>query len=314
MTPSDPLEGRLRGLDLQLPEAGEHLDAEVIAEITAGADPTIDQAAHLVGCDECSELLIVLAEGLADFVQTCAEETPAAPTATVHPFPPRHRRGRFTAATLAFGFAVAAAATWGVYTLAVGGTDDAESRLAPGLSKSTTPPTPVAPAPAAPETTPTPTPTAPSPPDAPLPESTVETTPIEGPQPEPVTAAAPDSTQSSKVAKRAQRATDQRTELEGPPIGLSGRSGPRPVNRLPVNGAARGFGALRLNAKPSAQVFVDGKARGWTPILNLRLPSGPHDVRLVYESELAAQKEQRFRVLIQDNETWSTLRDNRRRE
>ena len=31
-------------------------------------------------------------------------------------------------------------------------------------------------------------------------------------------------------------------------------------------------------------------------------------------ARLAAEKEQRFRVLIQDNETWSTVRDNRRRE
>jgi hypothetical protein len=83
---------------------------------------------------------------------------------------------------------------------------------------------------------------------------------------------------------------------------------------MPVNGAPRGFGALRLNAKPSAQVFVDGKSHGWTPLLNLRLQAGPHDVRLVYESPLAADKEQRFRVLIQDDETWSTVRDNRRRD
>ncbi len=83
---------------------------------------------------------------------------------------------------------------------------------------------------------------------------------------------------------------------------------------MPVNGAPRGFGALRLNAKPSALVFVDGKAYGWTPLLNLRLPSGPHDVKLVYKSPLAAEKEQRFRILIQDDETWSTVRDNRLRK
>jgi len=313
MTPTDPLEGRLRSLDLQLPEAGEHLDAEVLAEITAGADPTIEQAAHLVGCDACSELLIVLAEGLADFAQTCAEE---APTATIHPFAPPRRRGRFTAAGLAFGFAVAAAATWGIYTSAVGDTDDAGSRLAPGLSKSPTSPTPVAPTPRASETTPTTTPpSAPSPPEEPpLPETTVEATPIEEPHPEPITPAVPAPTRTAKATKRTRRATDRAASADGPPIGLSGRSGPIPINRMPVNGAARGFGALRLNAKPSAQVFVDGQARGWTPILNLRLPSGPHDVRLVYESALAAEKEQRFRVLIQDNETWSTVRDNRRRE
>ena len=42
-----------------------------------------------------------------------------------------------------------------------------------------------------------------------------------------------------------------------------------------------GFGTLRVNSRPWAQVYVDGRMVGHTPQLNLNVPAGQHNVRLV---------------------------------
>lgn len=87
----------------------------------------------------------------------------------------------------------------------------------------------------------------------------------------------------------------------------------RRMMRAPVAGPSRGFGQLRLASKPAARVIIDGRERGWTPLIDIRLQAGPHDVTLVYDSPHAAEPEQRFRVLIRADETWATVRDNRRK-
>ena len=94
---------------------------------------------------------------------------------------------------------------------------------------------------------------------------------------------------------------------------LDGRSGPVPFTRKAVTAAARGFGQLRVNSRPAAQVYVDGKLRGWTPLVDLRLQEGPHDIRLVYKSPLADRSEEKFRVMITADQTWATVRDNRKK-
>jgi hypothetical protein len=94
---------------------------------------------------------------------------------------------------------------------------------------------------------------------------------------------------------------------------LEGRDGPVEFTRQPVNAASRGFGQLRLNSRPAAEVFVDGKSRGWTPLFDLRLQAGPHDIRLVYKSPLAEKKQERFRVMIQPEKIWAAVRDNRKK-
>ncbi|MBV71407.1 MAG: hypothetical protein CMH52_08650 [Myxococcales bacterium] len=94
---------------------------------------------------------------------------------------------------------------------------------------------------------------------------------------------------------------------------LEQRRGPIEVTRQAISGPSRGFGQLRLNSKPAAEVFIDGRSRGWTPVIDLRLQAGPHDVRLVYSSPLANKPEERFRVIIKAEQTWGTVRDNRKR-
>jgi hypothetical protein len=82
--------------------------------------------------------------------------------------------------------------------------------------------------------------------------------------------------------------------------------------RAPVNAPGRGFGFLRLSATPQAQVFIDDRPFGWTPLFDLRLAEGPHDVRLVYSHPDAAQPEERFRVVIPAEEHWVVKRKNLR--
>ncbi|HUS68299.1 MAG TPA: protein kinase [Kofleriaceae bacterium] len=45
--------------------------------------------------------------------------------------------------------------------------------------------------------------------------------------------------------------------------------------------AVKGGGFLTLNAEPYATVYIDGKKRGYTPIVKLSLPAGSHSIRLV---------------------------------
>lgn len=92
------------------------------------------------------------------------------------------------------------------------------------------------------------------------------------------------------------------------------RRGPRAYEGTVVDSDARGHGLLQISTRPAARVFVDGKPIGWTPIIDMRLPAGVHDVRLVYESPHAAEKEQRFRVPIQADRTWRLRRHNIRRD
>lgn len=54
---------------------------------------------------------------------------------------------------------------------------------------------------------------------------------------------------------------------------------PQPVAAPAAAGANMGF--LRINSRPWAQVFVDGKFVGNTPLLNAPVPAGKHKIKLV---------------------------------
>ncbi|MGK0362804.1 MAG: hypothetical protein ACI9U2_005126, partial [Bradymonadia bacterium] len=58
------LEGRLSRLDLQLESTGSHLTDERLAGVAQGTDPTAAEAAHLAGCDGCTDLLMAVGVGL----------------------------------------------------------------------------------------------------------------------------------------------------------------------------------------------------------------------------------------------------------
>jgi hypothetical protein len=53
---------------------------------------------------------------------------------------------------------------------------------------------------------------------------------------------------------------------------------PRPAYRAP----APATGRLNINSIPAAAVVVDGRPRGQTPVMGLRLPPGPHSVVFVF--------------------------------
>ena len=54
----------------------------------------------------------------------------------------------------------------------------------------------------------------------------------------------------------------------------------RPVAPAPAPAAGGNMGFLRINSRPWAQVFVDGRFLGNTPLLNAPVPAGKHKIKL----------------------------------
>ncbi|HEY8144374.1 MAG TPA: PEGA domain-containing protein, partial [Kofleriaceae bacterium] len=59
--------------------------------------------------------------------------------------------------------------------------------------------------------------------------------------------------------------------------------------------APKGSGFLTINAEPYATVYVDGKKRGFTPVVRLALPAGEHSIKLVSS---AGQSDRRMTVKV----------------
>jgi hypothetical protein len=293
------LEERLRVLDLQLDTPGDHPTDERVALIATGVEPTAAEAAHLAGCDDCVELMLALGEGL----EGMADELPElAALVAERPAPAARRAGiGLVAAALVFSAAALAAVTWTLRHEA-----PAVSVVAPVTPRTTAPMQRAQPAPLLPEPASSPEPPSPEPPP---PEPSAPEWPA---LIDPAAAAAPIAwfgdllrvAAAAPAARAPTRVRRPKPVLERPTLT------PHAV-RKPINGPARGFGWLRLNARPAARVYVDDVARGWTPLFDLRLAEGPHDVRLVYESPLARLPEERFRVLVQPEQIWRAVRDNR---
>ncbi len=279
------IEDRLRVLDLQLQPVGRHPSDERLAVIAGGGDPDAAEAAHLAGCDECVELLVTLGEGLASL----AEEQPQLTALVTSRLVDRAaRRGSLAPVLLGLGIAAAAAAaTVGYVVRGQAPVAVVEPVHTPSRALSQTPLPPAEPEVTVPDAAvlePAPTPAVPTA-IAPESEPPAPSRAMDAPKP--------------GVAPR----TPGPAPEPPPEIGLAGR-GQRALERRNVNGPPRGWGELNIITKPASQVFVDGRLRGWTPIVRLRLPEGPHDVRLVYESDLAAEPEQRFRVMIDPERPW----------
>ncbi len=293
------LDDRLARLDLRLLPQGPHVDEERLALIVTGAEPGDLEAAHLAGCDECAGLLVALGEGL----ELLADDRPGLDALMLSTAPPPRRAPRWVvvAGLLAAGAAAAAA---GAIFLAPAPPELPKEAPAPRVTPPKVRPAPVPdlPAEAEPVLAPEPIELAPS---APAPVEVPEAA-AEPPRPSVAPKAA--RTRARKVKPRPGVATPQ---AKKPDTSLSQKERAA-VERGAVDGPSQGWGFLRLNTKPPAQVFIDGKARGWTPIYDLRLPEGAHDVRLVYPPESAKTAEERFRILIRPEKLWSTVRDNRR--
>lgn len=303
MNPQHDLERRLRCLDLRLASSGEHVEEERLAEFAAGAEPTDAEAAHLAGCDDCVAVLIALGEGLESLA---AEHPTAAPLVLTPPRPRRARAVGWLTGIAVFAVVVGALAATG-YLIQLAGRPEVEPPKAPA---------PLAPThSAAPETPLLPAPIEAAPADLDLlaamhalQDALAPTWPFAGFAGD---EAAPTRIEATAqgVAEATPPAAPRRPSLR-PRAKLDAREGPVPLDLIPVNGPPRGHGFLRLNARPSARVFIDEKPFGWTPLVDVRLPEGPHDVHLIFESPLAAEPEQRFRVLIEPDRVWRIQRNN----
>lgn len=300
------LELRLRQVDLRfvLPDPEAHVPDERLALFAGGLDPEENEAAHLAACDACLDLLVALAEGLESLAGDAAlgmapvldagrVAMPSGRTAA-----PAGRQRRFGVVLGGLGFAFAAAAAVGVQ----------QYREAPPTVETPAVVPPAEPRPVSPQAAPTPV-------VAPVSAAALAAPVSAAPAPEPVAAATPEPARPRPPAVA--RTTAPATPAPGPgavatSVGEVSDRDAATFGRAPVNAPGRGFGFLRLSATPQAQVFIDDRPFGWTPLFDLRLAEGPHDIRLVYAHPDAAQPEERFRVVIPAEEHWVVKRKNLR--
>jgi hypothetical protein len=80
-----------------------------------------------------------------------------------------------------------------------------------------------------------------------------------------------------RLAARENREERSSRSEASPTVSSSGSFGRTETAMAPASGAA----LLRINSRPWAQVYVDGRLVGNTPQLALQLPPGEHNVRLV---------------------------------
>jgi len=96
-------------------------------------------------------------------------------------------------------------------------------------------------------------------------------------------AARREAVEARRAAKEERLAARENREERGsrseasPTVSSSGSFGRTETAMAPASGAA----LLRINSRPWAQVYVDGRLVGNTPQLALQLPPGEHNVRLV---------------------------------
>ena len=335
MSAPDALEARLRRLDLRFeavePEA--HLTDDRVVALAAGAEPSDAEAGHLAACDACLDLLVATGEGLESLAGDPALSVPppgrapegaAPPELPVRTAAPHRGQGRLRLGVVLGGLGLACAAA-----AAIGG-----GLFSPAAAP---PPAPAtaslaadAPAPGkgphgvdAPPAETRPEPPAPPVVDRPLalgPTAALEPTVVVDPtrtaeptgaaepnRPRPVTGREP----RSPISAHAAGGVDAPGAVAAP-IGEIEERDAEAFGRAPVHAAGRGFGFLRLTATPPAQVFIGDRPYGWTPLFDLRLPEGPHDVRLVYAHPDARTSEERFRVVIPAEARWVVKRKNLR--
>ena len=316
MTETCPLSQRLRTTDLRMTVLGTHLDDERLAEVVGGLAPTSDEALHLAGCDDCLDVLVAAGEGLEAMGSSAAAALSLAPapapapaaataaaslnspataaaslnspaTAAASRSTPPRLGSRWPRATVivvstvvAFGAAAAAGAMFfGSKSAAPTGSQPPVSAPSLNFERSTAP-------------------------------AVVE----------PVEVIASLAVGVASVAAMAPAVGN----AEAPPRVLSARKASpslrldhvdreeQAFGRAPVNALGRGFGSLRLNARPPALAFIDDRPYGWTPLVDVRLQEGPHDIRLEYAHPDALSREERFRVVIPADAEWTVTRRNLR--
>ena len=300
MTETCPLSQRLRTTDLRMTVLGTHLDDERLAEVVGGLAPTSEEALHLAGCDDCLDVLVAAGEGLEAMGSSAAAAlslAPAAATAAAglnsaataaagRSTPPRLGSGWVRATVIvvstvvAFGAAAAAGAMFfGPKSAAPTASQPPVSAPSLNFERATAP-------------------------------AVVQ----------PVEVIASLDVGVASVAAMAPAVGN----AEAPPRVLQARKASpslrldhvdreeQAFGRAPVNALGRGFGSLRLNARPPALAFIDDRPYGWTPLVDVRLQEGPHDIRLEYAHPEALSREERFRVVIPADAEWTVTRRNLR--
>jgi serine/threonine-protein kinase len=108
-----------------------------------------------------------------------------------------------------------------------------------------------------------------------------------------------DKARDARKERRAEKAASERgrqaRKRDADRSRGSAKDRPRVASASAAVTAARGGGYLTVNAEPYATLFVDGKRRGFTPVVRLSLPPGDHSLRLVSS---AGQPDKKFRVRI----------------
>jgi hypothetical protein len=104
-----------------------------------------------------------------------------------------------------------------------------------------------------------------------------------------------DARKERRVEKAAAERGRQARKRDAEKSRGAARDRPRVAAASAAVAAARSGGYLTVNAEPYATLFVDGKRRGFTPVVRLSLPPGDHSLRLVSS---AGQPDKKIRVRI----------------
>ncbi|MSP72587.1 MAG: hypothetical protein EXR76_10480 [Myxococcales bacterium] len=336
MTETCPLSQRLRTTDLRMTVLGTHLDDERLAEVVGGLAPTSDEALHLAGCDDCLDVLVAAGEGLEAMGSSAAAALSLAPAPAPAPAAATAAASLNSPATAAAGLNSSATAAASLNSPATAAAS-LNSPATAAASRSTPPrlgsrwpratvivvSTVVAFGAAAAAGamffgSKSAAPTGSQPPvSAPSLNFERSTAPAVV---EPVEVIASLAVGVASVAAMAPAVGN----AEAPPRVLSARKASpslrldhvdreeQAFGRAPVNALGRGFGSLRLNARPPALAFIDDRPYGWTPLVDVRLQEGPHDIRLEYAHPDALSREERFRVVIPADAEWTVTRRNLR--
>ena len=104
-----------------------------------------------------------------------------------------------------------------------------------------------------------------------------------------------DARKGRRVEKAASERGRQARKRDAEKSRGAARDRPRVAAASAAVAGARSGGYLTVNAEPYATLFVDGKRRGFTPVVRLSLPPGDHSLRLVSS---AGQPDKKIRVRI----------------
>jgi hypothetical protein len=141
----------------------------------------------------------------------------------------------------------------------------------------------------------------PEPAPPPAPEPAVKPPPAAKPEPEPEK---PEPEITTPTPEPGGSQPSPSSALSVP--GLKSKGKPKKVSRphKPRHALPR-YGFLQVNSTPWAEVYVDDRDVGFTPVVKLKLPVGEHEVRLINEGY---QIDKSIVVIIEQGKTYNVLK------